>query len=116
MKPKSNSHLAGTQSILFLLFGVNDKAQVEDLCRRIYFPIEPLSAADMTLFHGMLAILMVEQECIGDDELQEPDKIQLRSVCEANFQAGVERFEIMAIPTYEHALILSLAVSCRTLK
>lgn len=67
----------------------------------------------MTLFNGMIAILLEEQDMMRHRNSQEHvQNNSFRAACETNFQAGVEKYEVLAIPTYEHALILSLAVSC----
>lgn len=98
------------ESVFFLFYGFHDRAQIETLCQRVYFPIESLSASEATLFNGILYSILREGSFIQSFELREEELSNMRVLCEANFQAGLERFEVLAIPTHENAMILSLAV------
>ncbi|UNI18451.1 hypothetical protein JDV02_004718 [Purpureocillium takamizusanense] len=101
--------LRETQSLLFLFHPVHDLAQLETLCQRIYFPVNPLSTGELTLFHGMLYFSMWELHCTPNSGLS-PDEVErYRDICWANFQAGIDTHELAAIPTYENALALTMA-------
>ncbi|GJN85500.1 hypothetical protein PLIIFM63780_009067 [Purpureocillium lilacinum] len=101
--------LRETQSLLFLFHPVHDLAQLETLCQRIYFPVNPLSTGELTLFHGMLYFSMWELQCAPGSGLS-PDEVQrYRDICWTNFQAGLDTHELAAIPTYENTLALTMA-------
>ncbi|KAH8679357.1 hypothetical protein BGZ61DRAFT_457083 [Ilyonectria robusta] len=99
------------ESVFFLFYGFHDRAQVETLCQRVYFPIESLSASEATLFNGILCSILREGSFFQSSGLREEELSNMRVLCEANFQAGLETFEVLAIPTHENAMILSLAMA-----
>ena len=77
----------------------------------MYFPVETPSIGVLTLFHGMLQVILsdlINQEAIGTDG---EDLKSLYELCQANFQSGIETYELVAIPSYENALALAIAVS-----
>ncbi|KAH7141821.1 hypothetical protein EDB81DRAFT_691303 [Dactylonectria macrodidyma] len=98
------------EPLLFLLYGLHDRAQVDVLCQRAYFPVEALAASEITLFNGILCCILRESILTQSSGLGDEDLNNMRSLCEANFQAGLETFEVMAIPTHENAMILSVAM------
>ncbi|KAH6884507.1 hypothetical protein B0T10DRAFT_579212 [Thelonectria olida] len=102
--------LKGTQCILYTFYSIHDVSQIEELCKRVYFPVEPLSTGEVTLFHGMISTVLNELDFSGESDLNGQDVESCRDICEKNFQAGVETYEVMAIPTHENAMILSLAM------
>lgn len=113
-RPNADSVASETQSLLFLFHPVHDLAQLETLCQRIYFPVNPLSTGELTLFHGMLYFSMWELQCTPGSGLS-PDEVQrYRDICWTNFQAGLDTHELAAIPTYENTLALTMAVCLST--
>ncbi|KAI8716839.1 Fungal-trans domain-containing protein [Fusarium sp. LHS14.1] len=59
----------GVQPILYYFHGVYDRLQIEKLCRRIYFPLDSVSAAIVTLLNGMLSVVLRELDNIEDSEI-----------------------------------------------
>ncbi|KAH6985372.1 hypothetical protein EDB80DRAFT_732260 [Ilyonectria destructans] len=98
------------EPLFFLLYGFHDRAQVDVLCQRVYFPVEALATSEITLFNGILCCILRESILIQSSGLADEDLNDMRSLCEANLQAGLETFEVMAIPTHENTMILSLAM------
>ncbi|KFZ20536.1 hypothetical protein V501_00068 [Pseudogymnoascus sp. VKM F-4519 (FW-2642)] len=101
--------LRETQSLLFLFHPVHDLAQLESLCQRIYFPVNPLSTGELTVFHGVLYFSMWETESTARSGLEAEEVRRYRDICWTNFQAGLEPHELVAIPTYENTLALTMA-------
>ncbi|KAJ6438140.1 retrovirus polyprotein [Purpureocillium lavendulum] len=101
--------LRESQSLLFLFHPVHDLAQLEILCQRIYFPVNPLSTGELTVFHGMLYFSMWELQCTPSSGLSADEVQRYRDICWTNFQAGLDTHELAAIPTYENALALTMA-------
>lgn len=99
-----------TKSLLFLFHAVQDFSHVEELCRRIYFPLEPLSASELTLFNGIFSVILGDFMNHTHDGLDEDEVRQFQSVCQENFQSGYETYEVVTAPTYQHTLTLSIAV------
>ncbi|KAM5345682.1 hypothetical protein ACJ41O_011543 [Fusarium nematophilum] len=102
--------MKGTESLLFTFYGISGCTQVEDLCKRIYFPVELVSTGEVTLFNGILSIILRELISLAPESHLTQDIKYYQTVCEKNFQMGAETFEVMAIPTTENAMILSLAM------
>lgn len=95
---------------MFTFYGIQDYAQVEDLARRVYFPIDPPSTADVTLLCGMLSIIFRELIRAPSSCVQLEDVSHVREICERGFYAGAETYDVMAIPSHQHLIILCLAV------
>ncbi|RTE73794.1 hypothetical protein BHE90_011770 [Fusarium euwallaceae] len=102
--------LKETRSLLFLFYAVQDLWQVEELCRRIYFPLEPLSASELTLFNGMFLVILGDLMSQTHDGLDGDEVKKFHSICHDNFQSGYETYEVVIGPTYQHTLILSIAL------
>lgn len=93
-----------------MFYAVQDLWQVEELCRRIYFPLEPLSPSELTLFNGMFFVILGDLLSQTHDGLDYEEVKKFHSICHENFQAGYETYEVVTVPTYQHTLILSIAV------
>lgn len=81
----------------------------------MYFPVDPVSIGDLTLLNGVLFYALWEMQLRDDHDFDPQDIASYKSICDANFRAGVEVAEIAAVATYEHTLALNLAVSDRKL-
>ncbi|KAH8721715.1 fungal-specific transcription factor domain-containing protein [Ilyonectria robusta] len=102
--------LKDTQSLLFLFHAVHDRSQVEELCRRVHFPLEPLSAGELTLFNGIFLVILGDLKIQKHSSLSEEDVNRFYDICQENFQAGIETYETAMIPSYHHTLALSIAL------
>lgn len=105
--------LIGSTWLLTLYFPVVSLDQVDDLCRKVYFPIEPVSLGQVSLLSVMLYVLLLEireYPHIATGLAPEDISTCLQS-CETNFQVGLESSEVHTSPTYEHCLLLSMVVS-----
>ncbi|TDZ67625.1 putative transcriptional regulatory protein [Colletotrichum trifolii] len=96
-------------SVLFLFYAVENRAQVEDLCRRVYFSVEPVTIGEITLLNGFLSVLLRDINFDAHPDFSPEEVSRLYNLSHASFKAGVETYEVMAAPTFEHTLILSMA-------
>ncbi|KAK6213861.1 c6 transcription factor [Colletotrichum tabaci] len=96
-------------SVLFLFYAVENRKQVEDLCRRVYFSVEPVTVGEITLLHGYLSVLFKDIDFEARPEFNREETDRYYKLCDANFKAGVETYEVMAVPSFEHTLILFIA-------
>lgn len=96
---------------MFLFYAVENRIQVEELCRRVYFSVEPVTIGEVTLLNGFLSVLLRDIDFESNPEFSPEEANRLYTMCNSNFKAGVETYEVMAVPTFEHTLILSIAVS-----
>ncbi|KAF5009962.1 hypothetical protein FDECE_3869 [Fusarium decemcellulare] len=99
-----------TTPYLFTFYSLHDRAQVEEICTKVYFPVQPATSTEITLCHGILCTLLREPHTAAHPELASDQMSKFRRICQGIFQAGLESHEVMAIPTFENALILSLAM------
>lgn len=96
---------------MFTFYGIRDYDQVEELARRVYFPVDTPSTADVTLLCGMLSIVFRELDRrVPSCTIKAEDLSLVREICEKAFYAGAETYDVMAIPTHQHLMILCLAV------
>ncbi|RSM01239.1 hypothetical protein CEP52_008674 [Fusarium oligoseptatum] len=102
--------MARVQPILYYFHGVYDRLQIEKLCRRIYFPLDSVSAAEVTLLNGMLSVVLRELDNIDDSEITSEEITRYQSICESQFQTGLEVYEVMAMPTRENVMILVIGM------
>ncbi|KAF6817442.1 hypothetical protein CSOJ01_02364 [Colletotrichum sojae] len=97
------------QSILFLFYAVENRVQVEELCRRVYFSVDPVSVGEVTLLNGYLSVLLRDIDFDVHPDITPAEASRLYNICHANFKSGIETYQVMAVPTFEHTLILSIA-------
>ncbi|KAL2862729.1 Zn(II)2Cys6 transcription factor [Aspergillus lucknowensis] len=96
---------------LFLVSNpINDLSLVEDLFRKVYFPTEPVSIGHFTAAHGILLSLFKEFIGMKDPLTEKYDFSAHLPTCEKNFNAGIETYEILAVPSFENILSVLLAV------
>ncbi|KAK7449581.1 hypothetical protein Landi51_06005 [Colletotrichum acutatum] len=88
---------------------LENRSQVEELCRRVYFSVEPVTIGEVTLLNGFLSVLLRDIDFESNPEFSPEEANRLYTMCNSNFKAGVETYEVMAVPTFEHTLILSIA-------
>ncbi|KAJ3545847.1 hypothetical protein NM208_g2307 [Fusarium decemcellulare] len=100
-----------TTPYLFTFYSLYDRTQVEEICTKVYFPVQPATSTEITLCHGILCTLLCEPHTAAHPELASDQMSKFRQICQGIFQAGLESHEVMAIPTFENALILSLAMN-----
>lgn len=99
-------------SAIFLAYAFRDHGQLERLCQKAYFPVEPLSLASLTLMNGMLMYMIKELMFEGDHEVCKGyDLKAYHDQAERNFHRGIETYELLAQPSLEGAKAIMLAVS-----
>ncbi|KAL2829642.1 hypothetical protein BJY01DRAFT_227761 [Aspergillus pseudoustus] len=89
---------------------ITDLPMVEDLFRKVYFPTEPLTIGHVTAMHGILLSLLKEFIGLKDPLAEKYDLPSYMPTVEKNFNAGLETYEILAVPSFENVLSLLLAV------
>ncbi|CAI7573210.1 unnamed protein product [Penicillium bialowiezense] len=89
-------------------YAVNDLGLVEQLCQDIYFPMSPISIGQVTSMHGILYFLLKEYQALKDPLCQKFDFDFHLAQCEKNFIIGLETYDIMAKPSFENILGLTM--------
>lgn len=85
---------------------------LERLAQRIYFPVDNISTGELAVFYGLMYNGI--REILEVDQTPDIPAIQLQhyqGVCQKAFEAKIQAHELFAVPTYENALALTIAVS-----
>ncbi|KAI1368129.1 hypothetical protein F5Y08DRAFT_326165 [Xylaria arbuscula] len=89
---------------------VSDITFIENICRRVYFPTDPVSTGLTTAMYGLLHFLLKEISILGEPLGTEYDLKTYVTHCKRNFNAGIETYNILVIPSFENILSLTLGV------
>lgn len=92
-------------------YAMTDLKLVESLCQSIYFPITPITIGQITSMHGIFSCLLKESEAMKDPLCQQFDFSAHLAQCEKNLVMGIETYEIMAVPSFDNILGLTMGVS-----
>lgn len=71
-----------------------------------------MTVGEITLLHGYLSVLFKDIDFEARPEFNREETDRYYKLCDSNFKAGVETYEVMAVPSFEHMLILFIAVRC----
>ncbi|KAJ8132513.1 hypothetical protein O1611_g1108 [Lasiodiplodia mahajangana] len=97
-------------SIFLHGYMISDITLIEDICRRVCFPTDPVSTGLVTSMHGLLYVLLRECLTLGDQLGKDYDLKTYISRCEHNFNIGIETYDILAVPCFENVLSLTIGV------
>ncbi|KZL63593.1 c6 transcription factor [Colletotrichum incanum] len=87
--------LLRTVTVLFLFYAVENRKQVEDLCRRVYFSVEPVTIGEITLLHGYLSVLLRDIDFEAHPEFSREETARYYNLCHSNFKSGVETYDFL---------------------
>ncbi|RSM06549.1 hypothetical protein CEP52_005713 [Fusarium oligoseptatum] len=102
--------LRAAQGKLLSLFPTYMK-QVEDLCRRVYFPVQAVTIGELTLLSAMLAVILCVFQSFPRPEFSDQEITKYYAACKENRLTGIETYEVNMIPSFEHCLVLYIAAS-----
>lgn len=114
--PRLLPHLTGYTNTcvedtgVFSFCGPNAWAVFEELCRKIYFPIEPIPKDQLMLFYGSLSYITRGVNLPPGHQLNKEELDLTRHFCEEKFLQGVQTYEVMAHPSLSRVYALYLAV------
>ncbi|KAK9443382.1 naphthalene 1,2-dioxygenase subunit alpha [Metarhizium brunneum] len=103
--------LKKTPRLLFVMHPINGWDYVESLAQRVYFPVEPISTGELTVFYGILYNGI--REILEQDQtshIPTPQFKHYQDVCYKAFRAGVQAHELYAVPNYANILALTIAI------
>lgn len=84
---------------------------MEKLCQRVYFQTDSASLSDIASVHGVLLFVMKELVAMKDQLCEKFDLATYLDHCEQNFITAIENYEILAVPSFESILALTMGVS-----
>ncbi|KAI0531652.1 hypothetical protein GGR58DRAFT_518364 [Xylaria digitata] len=97
-------------SIFLHGYMISDVTLIEDICRRVCFPTDPVSTSLVNSMHGLLYILLRECLILGDPLGKEYDLKEYAAHCGRNFNTGIQTYDILAVPSFENVSSLTLGV------
>lgn len=97
-------------SVSLVAFSYKGVAQLEALCQKVYFPLEPPPAGSMTFFYGFLYFIIRDYWSQQDPALREYDAQAIIDLCETRFCAGLESFETLTVPVLPNIQALLIGV------
>lgn len=84
---------------------------VEDICQKVYFPMRPVSAGNVAAMHGILYFLMKEST-MRKDALSKELNLEAHILdCKKSFEAAIESFDVLTVPSFENVIALVMGVS-----
>ncbi|KAI5245615.1 hypothetical protein E4T42_06696 [Aureobasidium subglaciale] len=95
-------------SLSLVAFSYRGVSQLEALCQKAYFPLEPPSAGSMIFFYGFLYLVIRDYWSQQDPILEGYDAQSIIDLCETRFCAGLERFETLTVPVLPHIQALMI--------
>ncbi|KAH8897257.1 hypothetical protein GQ53DRAFT_837919 [Thozetella sp. PMI_491] len=90
---------------------INDPQLLETLCRNVYFPITPAPTGQVTAMYGLLFFLLKEFIALQHPLGEKYDLVASSERCREIFTAGIETYDLLAIPCFENVLSLALGVT-----
>ncbi|OAR01878.1 hypothetical protein LLEC1_05826, partial [Akanthomyces lecanii] len=99
----------GNKPLLLIVHPIPDLELLKNLCQHVYFPLDPMTVGELTLFNALLYFAIWEVQSRGDSDVDLDELVKYRRITDANFNCGVEDAGIITIASYENALSLCLA-------
>ncbi|PYH93987.1 hypothetical protein BO71DRAFT_450350 [Aspergillus ellipticus CBS 707.79] len=88
----------------------SDLSLVESLCQRVYSTSDLASAGDIASMHGVFYFVLKECIAMKDELSQKFDLATYLVQCEQNFIAAIESYEVLAVPSFENILALTMGM------
>ncbi|RSL52221.1 hypothetical protein CEP54_011019 [Fusarium duplospermum] len=73
--------------------------QVEDLCRRVYFPVQAVTVGELTLLSSMLAVILCVFQSFPRPEFSDQEIAKYEAACKESRLTGIETYESLAAQT-----------------
>lgn len=96
--------------IFFSGYTVNDTSLIENLCQAVFFPTDPVSLGQLTSMNGILYCILKEYLATQDPLGKQYDIKAFLAKCDRNFNLGIETYDVLAVPTFDNVLALTLGV------
>lgn len=77
----------------------------------MYFPTEAVTVSHLTAMHGILYFVLREYTTLSDPLCKDHDLKAHLARCEKNLNVGLEAYDVLAVPSFESILALTMGVS-----
>lgn len=92
-------------------YAVSDLSFVETLCQSVYSTSKSASVGEIASMHGVLFFVLKEFIAMEDQLCQKFNLATYLELCEDNFVAAMETYEVLAVPSFENILALTMGVN-----
>ncbi|OQE35353.1 hypothetical protein PENCOP_c013G02517 [Penicillium coprophilum] len=91
-------------------YAISDLSVVENLCEKVYSTSELASVGEIASMHGVLFFVLKELIAMKDPLCQKFDLATSLDHCEKNFVDAIETYEVLAVPSFESILALTMGM------
>ncbi|KAJ5165661.1 uncharacterized protein N7500_007491 [Penicillium coprophilum] len=91
-------------------YAISDLSLVENLCQKVYSTSDLASVGEIASMHGVLFFVLKELIAMKDQLCQKFDLAAHLSHCEQNFVDAIESYEVLAVPSFESILALTMGM------
>ncbi|KAH7088962.1 hypothetical protein FB567DRAFT_321733 [Paraphoma chrysanthemicola] len=102
---------SGATSSLTAILRMADYDEFEELSRKIYFPIEQISSAELNLFYALLCAALYGLQYRRPPGISTEEFSLYHDMSKEKLRLSTESYEVNIIPSYEHTLILCIAAA-----
>lgn len=92
-------------------YAISDLQIVEDLCKSVLSETSRASVGQVASMHGVLFFVLKEFIAMNDELCQKFDLTTHLLHCEKAFAAAMETYDVLAVPSFENILALTMGVS-----
>ncbi|KAH7068951.1 hypothetical protein BKA63DRAFT_98342 [Paraphoma chrysanthemicola] len=103
--------IEGATSSLTAILRMADYDEFEELSRKIYFPIEQISSAELNLFDALLCAALHGLQYRRPPGISTEEFSLYHNMCKEKLRLSTESYEVNIVPSYEHTLILCIAAA-----
>lgn len=100
--------IKASRPIFLCSYVISDPSLVERLCRSVYFPVEPISSGHLAAMYGIINALLKEFMILRNLLCQRFDLRAHAAQCERNFNATIESYDVLAVPSFENIFALTM--------
>ncbi|KAF2136053.1 uncharacterized protein K452DRAFT_148698 [Aplosporella prunicola CBS 121167] len=104
--------IKASPSFVIVCYSFTDPLLLEKLCRKIYFPSEPLPSGSVALLQALVFYIVSDLISAHDPLTEQFDCAAYAELCERNFSSALSTYETLAIPTLENVQVLMFG-ACR---
>lgn len=101
-------HIKDIPAMFILVYIVRPVSYFEDLCRKVYFPTEPVSLGSLTLLNGIMFFILMEYKTMEHPVISQLDLDAYMELCEANLHKGLETYDLLVEPSLDNVRALLL--------
>ncbi|KAL4887665.1 hypothetical protein BJY04DRAFT_225557 [Aspergillus karnatakaensis] len=92
-------------------YALSDLQLFESLCQNVYSKTSRTSVGQIASMHGVLSFVLKELIAVNDELSRQFDLKAQLDQCEKIFTTAIETYEVLAVPSYENILALTMGMT-----